>query len=65
MRAWILRWICGRPVILRWDFSLLGSGFWKWSVQPWAFLIVTIGFPPNWGTGGLTLRGRHNNNWGN
>ena len=36
--TWILRRICGRPVILRWDFSLLGSGVRKWSVQPWAFL---------------------------
>ena len=37
--AWILRWICGRPVILRWDFSLLGSGVRKWIVQPWASLM--------------------------
>ena len=37
--AWILRWICGRPVILSLDFSLLGSGVRKWSVQPWAFLM--------------------------
>ena len=39
MCAWILRWICVRPVILnlRWDCSLLGSGVRKWSVQPWAF----------------------------
>ncbi|XP_066030267.1 uncharacterized protein [Pocillopora verrucosa] len=36
--AWILRWICGRPVILSLDFSLLGSGVRKWSVQPWSFL---------------------------
>ena len=36
--AWILRRICGRPVILRRDFTLLGSGVRKWSVQPWAFL---------------------------
>ena len=36
MFAWILRWICGRPVILSLDFSLLGSGVRKWSVQPWA-----------------------------
>ena len=39
MCAWILRWICGRPVILSLDFSLLGSGVRKWSVQPWAFLM--------------------------
>ena len=25
--------------IFRWDFSLLGSGVRKWSVQPWAFLM--------------------------
>ena len=37
--AWILRWICGRPVILSLDFSLLGSGVRKWSVQSWAFLM--------------------------
>ena len=37
--AWILRWLCGRPVILSLDFSLLGSGVRKWSVQPWAFLM--------------------------
>ena len=28
-----------RPVILSLDFSLLGSGVRKWSVQPWAFLM--------------------------
>ena len=39
MCAWILCWICGRPVILSLDFSLLGSGVRKWSVQPWAFLM--------------------------
>ena len=39
MRAWILRWICGRPAILHWNFSLLRSGVRKWSVQPWAFLM--------------------------
>ena len=39
MRAWILRWLCGRPVIRSLDFSLLGSGVRKWSVQPWAFLM--------------------------
>ena len=46
MFAWILRWICGRPVILRWDFSLLGSGVRKWSVQPWAF-IMYVEKPPD------------------
>ena len=39
MCAWILRWICGRPAILHWNFSLLRSGVRKWSVQPWAFLM--------------------------
>ena len=39
MCAWILCWMCGRPVILSLDFSLLGSGVRKWSVQPWAFLM--------------------------
>ena len=39
MCAWILRWICGCPVILRWNFSLLISGVRKWSVQPLAFLM--------------------------
>ena len=36
IRAWILRWVCGRPVILRWNFSLLRSGVRKWSDQTWA-----------------------------
>ena len=31
--------ICGRPVILRWGFSLLGSGVRKCSIQRWAFLM--------------------------
>ena len=31
--------ICGRPVNLRWDFSLLGSGVRKCSIQHWAFLM--------------------------
>ena len=32
-------WICGRPVILSLDFSPLGSGVWKWSFKPQAFLM--------------------------
>ena len=36
--ARIMRWICGRTVILSLDFSLLGSGVRKWSVQHWASL---------------------------
>ena len=31
----ILRWICGRGVILSLDFSLLGSAVRKWSLQPY------------------------------
>ena len=40
--AGVLRWISSHPVILSWDFSLLGSGVRKWSVQPWASLMYVV-----------------------
>ena len=37
-----MHWICGHLVILSLGFSLLESGVWKWSVQPWAFLMYVV-----------------------
>ena len=45
--AWILGGICGRPIILILNFSLLVWGVRKCSVQPWASLLYVVNLEMN------------------